>query len=177
MPSILPFQGRAPKIAADAWVAPGATVIGDVEIGARSSIWFGCIVRGDVNVVRIGRGSNLQDGTIVHVSGREQGTFIGDGVLIGHACVIHACTVADGAFVGMRACVMDGAVVEGGAMVAAGALVTPGKVVRSGQLWAGSPAKHVRDLTAAEAAYIPAAADRYARYAEEYRRALAKAAE
>ncbi len=169
MPTILPYRGVWPKIAADAYVAPNATVIGDVEIGPGSSVWFGCVVRGDVNIVRIGRGSNIQDGTVVHVDAREYGTFIGDGVLVGHMCMIHACTLEDGAYVGMRACIMDGAVVEGGAIVAAGALVTGGKRVKAGELWAGSPAKRLRDLKPEERENIPRAVERYAGLARDYR--------
>ena len=118
-----------------------ATVIGDVEIGAETNIWFGCLVRGDMNIIRIGKRVNIQDLTVVHVDSQKYGTFIGDDVTIGHSAVIHACTLQDRCFVGMQACVMDGAVVETGAMVAAGALVPPGKTVKAGQLWAGTPAR------------------------------------
>src|SRR5690606_12768865 len=107
MPVILPHRGKLPKIANDAYIAPTAAVIGDVEIGSRSSIWFNCVVRGDVNEIRIGRGTNVQDGTVIHVDRRKYGTYIGDGVLIGHLCLIHACTIENNAFVGMKACVMD----------------------------------------------------------------------
>src|SRR5579885_1789489 len=163
---ILPHRGRSPRIAADAFVAPNAAIIGDVEIGAGSSIWFGCVLRGDVCFIRIGANTNLQDGTVVHVNSARDGapcepTLIGSGVVIGHAALIHACTIADGAFIGMRATVMDRAVVESGAMVAGGAVVTPGKVVRSGQLWGGYPARYMRDLTPEERANIPYTAKHY----------------
>jgi carbonic anhydrase/acetyltransferase-like protein (isoleucine patch superfamily) len=176
MSVILPYKGVLPKIADDAFVAPNAAVIGDVEIGSRSSIWFGCVVRGDVNIIRIGRGSNVQDGTIIHVTRKKFGTIVGDNVLVGHMCLIHGCTLEDSSFVGMKACVMDGAVVETHAMVAAGALVTPGKRVRSGELWAGSPAKKMRDLTPEEIAYIDESAKVYADNAALYRREAASAA-
>jgi len=169
MANIFPYEGRYPKIAGDAWVAPTAAVLGDVEIGSRSSIWFGCTVRGDVNVVRIGRNTNIQDNSVIHVDHATYGTFIGDDVLVGHMCLVHACTVGDRAMIGMKACVMDGAVVEPEAMVAAGALVTPGKVVKSRQLWAGSPAKYMRDLSDEEVARNVDACQRYAEYAETYR--------
>ena len=177
MPVILPHGGKQPKIANDAYIAPTAAVIGDVEIGSRSSIWFNCVVRGDVNEIRIGRGSNVQDGTVIHVDRRKHPTHIGDGVLIGHLCLIHGCTIESNAFVGMKACVMDGVIVESHAMVAAGALVTPGKRVRTGELWAGSPAKKMRDLTIEEIGYIDEAATLYAEYAEQYRREAQSAAE
>ncbi len=169
---ILPHHGITPTIAETAFVAPNATVIGDTEIGPDSGIWFNVVVRGDVNVIRIGARTNVQDGTVIHVTGGGDPTLIGDDVTIGHAAVLHACTLQDRAFVGMQACVMDGAVVESDAMIAAGALVTPGKRVPSGQLWAGSPARCMRDLTEAEIAGIRASADRYARFAAEYRAAL-----
>lgn len=171
---IIPFKGKAPKIAPDAFIAPTATIIGDVEIGPGASIWFGCILRGDVNSIRVGRNTNLQDGTVVHVNSDRAGeggmpTFIGDGVVIGHAALIHACTIKDGAFIGMRATVMDQAIVESGAMVAGGATVTPGKIVKSGQLWAGYPAKYMRDLTDAELADIPWTAEHYRALGAHYR--------
>ena len=146
MPLILPYKGVTPTIAADAFIAPGATVIGDVVIGAASNVWFGCVVRGDVHEIRIGEGVNIQDGTVVHVSYRFAGTYIGDNVTIGHMALIHACTIEADAFIGMHATVMDKAVVESGAMVAAGAVVGPGKRVPTGQLWAGNPAAYKRDL-------------------------------
>ncbi|MDJ0948365.1 MAG: gamma carbonic anhydrase family protein [Alphaproteobacteria bacterium] len=148
---ILSHKGRMPRIAHDAYIAPNATIIGDVEIGSQSSIWFGCVVRGDVNMIRIGERSNIQDGTIVHVDSRRYGTFVGDDVLIGHGAIIHACMIEDHAVIGIRATVLDGAVVERGAMVAACALVTPGRVVKQGELWAGSPARKVRDISPDEA--------------------------
>jgi gamma-carbonic anhydrase len=163
---IIPFEGKLPRIAPDAFVAPTATVIGDVEIGAGASIWFGCVLRGDVNAIRVGAKTNLQDGTVVHVNSDRHGeggmpTYIGDGVVVGHCALIHACTIRNGAFIGMRATVMDRAVVEEGAMVAGGAVVTPGKVVKSRQLWAGYPAKFMRELTDAELADIPYLAEHY----------------
>ena len=166
---ILPYKKVLPSIDGTAFVAETAVVIGDVEIGEDSGIWFGCVVRGDVNVIRIGKRTNIQDGTIIHVASRGQGTFIGDDITVGHMAVLHACTLESGCFIGMKACVMDGAYVESQAMVAAGALVTPGKRVKRGQLWAGSPAKYLRDLTAAELAFFPESATHYAGLAREYR--------
>ncbi len=176
---IKPFRGVAPKIAPDVFVAETAVVIGDVEIGAGSSIWYGCVLRGDVNKIRIGRNTNIQDGTIVHCNHdrdgdyRETGggepTIIGDDVVVGHMALLHACTVGDGAFIGMRALVLDRAVVEPGAMVAAGATVTPGKVVTGGELWAGMPARRVRTLSEADRAQGPYIADHYRELAAEYR--------
>lgn len=170
---ILPFDEHRPQIAADAFIAPNATVIGDTVIGARSSVWFGCTLRGDVNSIRVGSETNIQDGTVVHVTRAKFGTVIGSGVTIGHMALIHGCTLEDGCFVGMQATVMDGCVIESGGMLAAGALLTPGKRVRRGELWAGRPAKLMRSLEDPEIRNIPDTASHYARLAERYRAQLA----
>jgi carbonic anhydrase/acetyltransferase-like protein (isoleucine patch superfamily) len=162
------YRDWTPNLGAGVFVADTARVIGNVEVGARASIWFGVVVRGDVHEIRIGAETNIQDGAIVHCTRKRFGTYIGAGVTVGHAAVLHGCTIEDGAFIGMKACVMDGAVVESGAMVAAGALVTPGKRVKAGEVWAGSPAKLLRAVSIEEAADIPASAQRYADLAAEY---------
>ena len=167
--NIRTFRGTTPEIAETAFVAPSADVIGDVVIGNRSSIWFNCVVRGDVNFIRIGDRSNIQDGTVIHVSNGTHPTVIGDDVLVGHNCLIHGCTLEDGSFVGMGATILDGAVVEGGAMVAAGALVTPNKRVLSGELWGGSPAKCLRKLSEEEVANLTSGAKHYAELAQVYK--------
>ena len=166
---ILPFGEAIPAVADDVFIAHGATVIGDVEVGGGCSIWYGSTLRGDVNKIRVGSGTNIQDGTVVHVTRRTHGTFIGSGCTIGHGAIIHGCTLEDGAYVGMGATVMDGAVVEGGAMIAAGALVTPGKRVPTGELWSGSPARLMRELRSDELEYIKDAAEHYARLGQTYR--------
>jgi carbonic anhydrase/acetyltransferase-like protein (isoleucine patch superfamily) len=173
---IRPHHGVTPTIAPSAFIAENAVVIGDVEIGEHASIWYGCVLRGDDNTIRVGARTNIQDGTIVHINHEREGaagtkTFIGADVTIGHMALIHACTLEDGCFVGMKACVMDGVVVESGAMVAAGALVTPGKRVKHGELWAGSPAKLMRMLTGAELRYFSYTAQHYAALAASYREA------
>jgi carbonic anhydrase/acetyltransferase-like protein (isoleucine patch superfamily) len=172
---ILPYNGVTPKIAPDAFVAETAVIIGDVEIGPGASIWYGCVLRGDANSIRIGARTNIQDGTIIHVNHEREGaagtrTVIGADITVGHMALLHACTLEDGSFVGMKACVMDGAVVETGAMVAAGALVTPGKRVKRGELWAGSPAKPMRPLSEKEIAYFAYSAKHYAELAATYRK-------
>jgi carbonic anhydrase/acetyltransferase-like protein (isoleucine patch superfamily) len=179
-PLILPYRGKHPRIAGDAYVAPGAVIIGDVVIGARANIWFGCVLRGDSNSILVGPETNIQDGTVIHVNEAPAGldpatpgyrVSIGARVTIGHMALIHACTLEDGSFIGMRAAVIDGAVVESGAMVAAGALVTPNKRVKKGELWAGSPAKFFRALTPADLADFEATARHYCDLADEYRQA------
>jgi carbonic anhydrase/acetyltransferase-like protein (isoleucine patch superfamily) len=166
---LLPFQGVVPTIAADAFIAPNATVIGDTVIGAGTGIWFGCVIRGDVHSIRIGARVNVQDGTIVHVSRNRSGAEIGDDVSIGHRAIIHGCILEPASFVGMDAVVMDEAVVETRAMVAAGALVTPGKRVKTGELWAGRPARFLRHLTDEDFASMAGTALGYAELAKLYR--------
>ncbi len=158
-----------PTIAGDAFIAPNATVIGDTHIGSLASVWFNVVLRGDVNFIRVGERTNIQDGTVVHVATDSYPTLVGNDVLIGHMTVIHACTLEDGCFVGMAATIMDGAVIEKGAMVAAGALVSPGKTVGAGQLWAGTPAKYIRDLTAEETESFPLQIQRYVDLGQRYR--------
>lgn len=166
----LPFKGVWPRLGADVWIAPGAVIIGDVEIGAGSSVWYGCVLRGDVAPIRIGERTNIQDGTVIHVS-RERpiGTVIGSGVTVGHQALIHACAIEDDCLIGMKACLMDDVVVETGAWIAAGALVTPGKRVPGGQLWAGSPAKPLRDLKPADLQTIRQSAALYVQNAVDHR--------
>ncbi len=146
-PIILPYGELVPQIHPDAWVAPGAAVTGDVVIGAHSSVWFSAVVRGDLEKVRIGARTNIQDGTIIHVDSDGYPTIIGDDVTIGHAASIHGCTIGDGALIGIGATVLNGAEIGAGAMVAAGSLVPPGKKVPAGMLVMGSPAKEVRALS------------------------------
>lgn len=168
-PVILPFRGIEPVIADTAFIAPNAAIIGDVRIGPGSSVWYGCTVRGDVNRVRIGRGSNLQDNSTIHVDSKKYPTIVGDEVLIGHQCMIHGCTIGDRVTIGMQSCLMDGVTVEPGAMVAAGSLVTPGKVIPAGQLWSGRPAKFMRELDEDTLEALLEGARHYARLAQEHR--------
>ncbi len=158
-----------PTIDPTAFIAPGAVVAGDVRIGSQSSVWFGCVLRGDVNVIRVVARTNIQDGTIVHVTRGGKGTHIGDDVTIGHMALLHDCTFESESFIGMNATVIDKARVERLAMVGAGALVTQGKVVPGKQLWVGNPAKYWRDLNDEELDEIKRRADHYVGLAEDYR--------
>jgi carbonic anhydrase/acetyltransferase-like protein (isoleucine patch superfamily) len=162
------FKDTSPKIHDTTFVAENAVIIGDVEIGKESSIWYSCVLRGDVNNIKIGERTNIQDGTIIHVSSTTQGTYIGDDVTVGHAALLHACTIGNRAFIGMQACVMDDSIVEDEAMVAAGALVTPGKRIPSHQLWGGRPAKYMRDLTQDEIEFLKFSAERYVTLSRVY---------
>ncbi|CAA7623816.1 MULTISPECIES: gamma carbonic anhydrase family protein [Magnetospirillum] len=165
---ILPHKGITPTIDASCFIAPNATVIGDVVIGEGTSVWFGCVIRGDVHEIRIGARTNIQDGTIVHVTGGKLGTYIGSDITIGHGAILHACRLEDACFIGMGAVLLDGVVVESGAMVAAGAMVPPGKRVKAGELWAGNPAKPMRDLKQEEIDFFPHSAANYVNLAGKY---------
>jgi carbonic anhydrase/acetyltransferase-like protein (isoleucine patch superfamily) len=165
---IVPHRGRAPKVDPTAFIAANATLVGDVEIAANANIWFGCILRGDGPGIRVGENSNLQDGTVVHVAARGLMTTVGKNVTVGHMVLLHACEVQDGAFVGMHSTVLDGAVVETEAMVAAGALIAPGKIVRRGELWAGNPARKLRDLTEKDYETFKRIAADYVKLARSY---------
>lgn len=167
---ILPYKGITPTIHPEAFIAPGAVVIGDVHIGKDTNVWFGCVIRGDVNTIRIGERTNIQDGTIIHVTRQTGPTVIGSGITIGHKALIHAATLMDDCFFGMGASILDGAVVEPGAFVAAGAQITPGKRVPSGQMWAGNPAKYFRDLRPEERDFIPISAQNYVDLANDYKK-------
>jgi carbonic anhydrase/acetyltransferase-like protein (isoleucine patch superfamily) len=166
---ILAYDGLSPSIAPSAWIAPGAVVTGDVRIGEGSSVWFQSVVRGDVNHVRIGARTNIQDLSMVHVTGGTHPCLVGDDVTVGHRVVLHGCTVGDRCLVGIGAIVLDGAVLEPESMVGAGALVPPGFVVPAGKLVLGAPCKVKRDLTSAERAFFLDSARRYAGYAARYR--------
>lgn len=168
-PIVMPFQGARPRIDPQALVLPGAAVIGDVTLAPLASVWFNAVLRGDDGPISIGRGSNVQDGCILHV-GTELPTVVGDWVTLGHGVHLHACRLEDETLIGSGALVLDGAVVESRAQVAAGALVAPGKVVRAGELWGGVPARKLRDLSGEEAASIKDNALWYVQRMQNYRR-------
>jgi carbonic anhydrase/acetyltransferase-like protein (isoleucine patch superfamily) len=165
---LYPFRGKMPKVHPTAWIAPTAAIIGDVEIGEGANIWFHCVIRGDVNQVRIGARTNIQDGSILHVNRATHPCIIGDDVTVGHMAIVHACTLKDRAFVGMGAIVLDGATIEETGMLAAGAVLTPNKVIKAGELWAGSPATFMRPLGEKDA-FFQKTAPHYAELGGEYR--------
>lgn len=167
--SLYPFQGVMPDVAADAFIAPGARLIGNVRIGAGASIWYNCVLRGDVMPIEVGSGSNIQDGSVVHVTRGTHGTFIGANCLVGHLAIIHGCRLEDYAFVGLGSIVMDACVIESDAMLAAGALLSPGKRIPAGQLWTGRPARYARDLSAEEIARNRRASAGYVDLAAQHR--------
>lgn len=183
MPSyeILPFEGKLPKIDPSAWIAPGCRIIGDVEIGPEASIWYNCVLRGDVNSIRIGARSNIQDGTVIHCdSGGGEGpghpTIVHEDVLVGHLAVVHGATLMPGSFVGIGAIAMDGTVIGRGGMLAAGAMLTPHKTIGSQELWGGRPAKLMRPLTGNEQAANMRSIAHYCALAPKHRRSLGETA-
>ncbi|QZP08627.1 gamma carbonic anhydrase family protein [Caenibius sp. WL] len=179
--TILPFHGKVPRIHDSAFIAPGVRIIGDVEIGPDVSVWYNCVLRGDVNRIVIGARSNIQDGTVIHCDGPDAHmpdgfpAIIGDDVLVGHMAMLHGCTLRDRAFVGLSATVMNGAVIESDGMLAAGAILSPGKVLGARQLWMGRPAKYARDLPDEALAEMQAGVARYVENGRAHLAALAAA--
>ena len=166
-PQSYEFLDRSPRVATSAFVARSADVIGDVEIGENASVWYQCVLRGDINRIAIGANSNVQDGTVIHVADRA-GTVVGEWVTVGHRALLHACTIEDEVLIGMGAIVMDGAVVGSRSIVGAGAVVTGGTIVPPGSLVLGAPAKVTRSLTEAEQESIRVWAVRYVATVSEY---------
>jgi carbonic anhydrase/acetyltransferase-like protein (isoleucine patch superfamily) len=173
--NIRPYKGQLPRLGQRVYVDPAATVIGDVELGDDASVWPGCVIRGDVNYIRVGARTNVQDATIIHVTHdgpftREGGypTTIGTDVTIGHGCVIHACRIGDFALIGMGAIVLDGVVVGKYGFIGAGAVVSPGKTVGEAELWLGNPARFVRKLKDREIEQLHYSAQHYMRLKDEY---------
>lgn len=165
---ILAYKGITPQLDASVFLSPSACVIGDVWIGEKSSLWFNVIVRGDVNYIRIGNRTNIQDGTVVHVTRDTHPTILGDDVTVGHNATLHGCTVHDQSLIGLGAIVLDGAVIGASSLVAAGSLVTPGTLVPPHSLVMGSPAKVKRLLTEAELRNMHSIAAHYVQYREDY---------
>lgn len=168
------FENLKPRIADSAYVDPVAVVIGNVELGEASSIWPMTVVRGDIHSIKIGARTNIQDGSVIHVTHDSEyapggyGVVVGNDVTVGHKVVLHGCTVEDRCLIGMGSVILDGARIESGAMLAAGSLVSPGKVLGGGYLWRGSPARQVRELTEKEKAYLDYSAGHYVRLARRH---------
>lgn len=164
-PVILPVKGVLPRFGARTWLAPNCTVVGDVSTGEDCSIWFGAVVRGDVCAIRLGNQVNVQDGAVLHGTFEKTQLVIQDRSSIGHNAIVHGCTVEEGALIGMGAVVMDRAVVGTGAVVAAGAVVLEGTRIGPGELWAGVPARKVKDVGGDLAQVLAETAKRYTEYA------------
>ena len=173
---IIPYNGVLPKLEDNVFLASGSKVVGDVKIGSESSVWYNCVIRGDVNHVIIGKKTNIQDGTIIHVSstgfsatgGKGCPTLIGSNVTIGHNATIHACTINDYSLIGMGAIILDGSIIEEMSLIAAGALVPPGTKIRKEELWAGNPARFKRKINKKELNLIINTPITYSRLREEF---------
>jgi gamma-carbonic anhydrase len=181
--TIAAIHGKSPRIHESAFIAPGCRIIGDVEIGPEASIWYNCVLRGDVNRIVIGARTNIQDGTVIHCDSPDPRhpagfpTLIGDDVLVGHMVMMHGCTVRNRGFVGLSATVMNGCVIESDGMLAAGALLTPGKRIAERQLWGGRPAAYMRDLNDESLAGMQLGVKHYVLNAQAHRMALIGTAE
>lgn len=168
------FKGVLPTIDASAYIDPAAVVIGDVHIGAGSSVWPNTVVRGDVNHIRIGARTNIQDNSVLHVTAPGDGTpngfplIIGNNVTVGHGVILHACTVEDDCLIGMGSTLLDGAVLRKNVLLAAGSLVPPGKELEGGYLWVGSPARRARPLTEKELKWFERSASNYVGLGAQY---------
>ncbi|QOJ29259.1 MAG: gamma carbonic anhydrase family protein [Ignavibacteriales bacterium] len=171
MKTIIPYKGKSPRFDQSVFIADGVRMTGDVEIGPNSSIWYNTVIRGDVNHVRIGTNTNIQDNATLHVSYDSTPLIIGDNVTVGHNAILHSCVVGNNVLIGMGAIVLDNAIVENFSMIAAGALVRPHSKIETGKLYGGIPAKFIRDLTQEELDYFQKSADNYAMYAAEYKKA------
>ncbi|MBC7615907.1 MAG: gamma carbonic anhydrase family protein [Pedobacter sp.] len=165
MPVILPVKEVYPKWGEDCFIAPNATIVGDVLIGHSCSIWFNAVVRGDVNTITIGNESNIQDGAVIHATYLKAATHIGNRVSVGHNAIVHGCTVKDNVLIGMGAIVMDNAIVEEFCIIAAGAVVLEGALCETGFLYAGTPAKKIKPITDEQRALLTKLPDNYIMYA------------
>jgi len=147
MPVILPVNDKTPLIPSSCFVAPNATIVGDVEMGEECSVWFNAVVRGDVNRIRMGQGVNIQDGAVIHCTYQKSETSLGDNVSVGHNAIVHGCTIKDDVLIGMGAIVMDEVVVHSNTIIAAGAVVLENTICEANSIYAGVPAKKVKDIS------------------------------
>jgi carbonic anhydrase/acetyltransferase-like protein (isoleucine patch superfamily) len=170
MPVVLPVENKFPEFGGNCFLAPNSTIVGDVVMGNDCSIWFNAVVRGDVNFIRMGNKVNVQDGACIHCTFQKFGTTIGNNVSIGHNAIVHGCTVHDNVLIGMGAIVMDGAVVNSNTIIAAGAIVLEGTICEAGSIYAGVPAKKVKDIPQEMiSGEIDRIANNYVRYADWFR--------
>lgn len=165
---LLPFEGISPTLGDGVYIAPGARVIGQVELGDAVSVWYNAVLRGDCEKITIGARTNIQDGTVIHIESGKFPTIIGAGVTVGHKALIHACTIGDNCLIGMGSIILDGAVIPDNCLVAAGAMVTPGKTFEPGSLILGSPARAVRQLSVDELTGFGESAAHYVKLARRH---------
>jgi carbonic anhydrase/acetyltransferase-like protein (isoleucine patch superfamily) len=169
MAIIKPLRGHTPQFGKDCFVADNAVVIGEVKMGDRCTVWFNAVVRGDVNSIEIGNNTNIQDGAVIHCTYEKAKTVIGSNVSIAHNAVVHGCTVKDNVLIGMGAIVMDDAVIGSESVIAAGAVVLKGTIVEPGSIYAGSPAKRIKDIGPEMKEVIVRTASNYPMYASWYK--------
>lgn len=169
MALVMKLRGKAPEFGENCWLAPNATVVGDVQMGANCTVWFNAVIRGDVNEIKIGHDTNIQDGVVIHCTYQKAGTYIGNKVSIGHNAIVHGCTIHDQVLVGMGSIIMDGAIVHSGAVIAAGAVVLANTVVEANSIYAGVPAKKVKQIGQEMIDVIERTARNYPMYAEWFK--------
>jgi carbonic anhydrase/acetyltransferase-like protein (isoleucine patch superfamily) len=169
MALVMKLRGKTPEFGENCWLAPNATIVGDVQMGANCTVWFNAVVRGDVNEIRIGDDTNIQDGVVIHCTYQKAGTYIGNKVSIGHNAIVHGCTIHDQVLVGMGSIIMDGVIVHSGAVIAAGAVVLANTVVEANSIYAGVPAKKVKQIGQEMIDVIERTAKNYPMYAEWFK--------
>jgi carbonic anhydrase/acetyltransferase-like protein (isoleucine patch superfamily) len=164
-PLILPVEGKLPVIPESCWLAPNATIVGDVEMGEDCTVWFNAVIRGDVNAIRMGNRVNIQDGAVIHCTYQKTQTIIGNNVSIAHNAIVHGCIIEDEVLIGMGAIVMDGAIIGKNAIIGAGAIVTQNTKVPAGTIWTGNPAKYLKDVSEEASEVFMRTANNYIKYA------------
>ncbi len=170
MKIIKEINGKAPQFGADCFVADNATIVGDVQMGDQCSVWFNAVLRGDVHFIKMGNKVNVQDGAIVHCTYQKSPTTIGNNVSIGHNAIVHGCTIQDNVLIGMGSIVMDDCIIESNSIIAAGAVVTKGTIVPSGTVFAGMPAKKIKDISVElSTGEVNRIADNYVKYASWFK--------
>lgn len=163
---LMNIYDKVPNVSGDSWIAPNAAIIGEVQVGNEASVWYGAVLRGDLNPIVVGYRSNIQDQSVIHTSGDSTpglpaGVLVGSYVTVGHGCTLYSCIIEDQCTIGMGSIILDGALIESNSILAAGTVVPPGRRIPSGQLWAGNPAKYVRDVTEEEMENFISQADKY----------------
>jgi carbonic anhydrase/acetyltransferase-like protein (isoleucine patch superfamily) len=170
MPIIKPVNGNSPQIPNDCYIADNATIVGDVKIGKQCSIWFNTVIRGDVHYIKIGNKVNIQDGAVIHATYKTSPTNIGNNVSIGHNAIVHGCTIKDNVLIGMGSIIMDDCIIESNSIIAAGAVVTKNTRVEAGSIYAGIPAKKVKDISKELiSGEIERIANNYVKYSDWYK--------
>jgi carbonic anhydrase/acetyltransferase-like protein (isoleucine patch superfamily) len=170
MTYILTVNGKSPLIPSSCWIAPNATLVGDVQLGEDCTVWFNAVIRGDVNEIRIGSETNIQDGAVIHCTYKKAGTYIGNQVSIAHNAIVHGCTIHDRVLIGMGAIVMDGAIIHSNSIIAAGAVVLANTIVESNSIYAGMPARRVKDIGLEMEEVISRTAKNYPMYATWFKK-------